>query len=83
VVAGDVTIYLPLAGLLDLDAERARLDKEIAQAQAEVAHCEQLLANPNFTSRAKPGVVAREQTKLAQAQDRLAQLERRYAELFG
>ncbi len=83
VVAGDVTIYLPLAGLLDLDAERARLDKDIAQAQAEVAHCEQLLANPNFTSRAKPEVVAREQTKLAQAQDRLVQLERRYAELFG
>src|SRR5204863_7377944 len=44
-------LYLPLAGLIDVDAERARLDKELEKIEAEIAKVEQKLANPNFVQK--------------------------------
>ncbi len=65
VVVADVTAYLPLAELVDLDAERARLEGELAQINEQLARSDALLANENFTSRAKPEVVQRERDKNA------------------
>lgn len=82
-LAGNVEIYLPLAGMLDIGKELERLDKEIAQAQQELARLQGKLANQNFVTRAKPEVVEKEREKLAAQEERLARLQARRAELAG
>jgi valyl-tRNA synthetase len=82
-LAGNVEIYLPLAGMLDIGKELERLDKEIAQAQQELARLQGKLANQNFVTRAKPEVVEKEREKLAAQEERLARLQARRAELVG
>src|SRR5690606_9369946 len=44
-VVGDLKLLVPLEGLVDLDAERARLDKELKRVAAEIAKCEAKLGN--------------------------------------
>ena len=63
-VVGAVEIYLPLAGLIDPAEERARLEKELAEAEAQIARLEKLLASP-FAEKAPPPVVQKERDKLA------------------
>jgi valyl-tRNA synthetase len=79
-VAGAATVYLPLAGLIDLDAERARLDKELADLQAQAERSAGLLAGP-FAQKAKPEVVQRERDKLSDLQERAARLKQRLTDL--
>jgi valyl-tRNA synthetase len=79
-VSGDVTTYLPLSELVDLDAERARLAKELAEAEAQIARSEGLLQGP-FAQRAPANVVAREQEKLAQFVAQAQRLQGRIADL--
>jgi valyl-tRNA synthetase len=67
VVSAGVTIYLPLAGLVDLEAERARLAKAVAEAEAQIARVEKLLGS-DFARRAPAAVVAKERAKLEEAQ---------------
>ncbi|HEU5101823.1 MAG TPA: valine--tRNA ligase, partial [Roseiflexaceae bacterium] len=81
-VVGDVEVFLPLAGLIDLDAERARLGKEFEQAEADLARRAAKLGNAGFVDKAPANVVQRERDGLAAAQatadrlrERLAQLE--------
>ncbi len=74
-------VILPLAGLLDLEAERARLRAQVADAQAEVARLEGKLANEQFRSRAPQEVVAKEEGRLAAARARLEGLRARLREL--
>ncbi|NLX11400.1 MAG: valine--tRNA ligase [Chloroflexi bacterium] len=64
IVSADVTAYLPLADLVDLDAERARLTAELESLNAQIQRTEGLLHNENFVSRAKSEVVQRERDKL-------------------
>jgi len=74
-VAGGGAAALTLAGLVDVAAERARLDKEIKGIEADVAVFSKKLDNPNFVSRAAPEVVQEQRDKLAAAQADLARLE--------
>jgi valyl-tRNA synthetase len=80
-LAGNVEIYLPLAGMLDIGKELGRLDKEIAQAQQEVGRLQGKLANQNFVTRARPEVVEKEREKLATQEERVTRLQARRAEL--
>ncbi len=82
-LAGPVEIYLPLSGLLDIDRELERLDKEIAQAQQEIMRLQGKLANQNFVSKAKPEVVEKEREKLTIQEERIGKLKARRAELGG
>ncbi len=82
-VAGGVDIYLPLAGLLDLDRELARLDKEIADRQQAIARARVRLDNADFVTRAKPEVVQKERDALAAAESALARLEAQRQEMAG
>src|SRR5580698_6287891 len=66
VVRGDVAA-LPLKGVIDLDAERARLAKEMAKADADIARVDAKLNNPNFASRAPEEVVEEEKEKREEA----------------
>ncbi len=80
IVVDGVEVYLPLAGLLDLDKERVRLDAEMEQARQAIERATKKLANPSFVERARPDVVQRERDALAAAEDTLAKLaERRQA----
>jgi valyl-tRNA synthetase len=81
IVIGEVECYLPLAGLIDLDAERARVRKELDAAEADVARREAKLANEGFTAKAPANVVAREREGLDTARAALERLRARMAEL--
>lgn len=67
-VSGGSTIALSLAGIIDLTAERARLEKEIAAFDSDIGHVNKKLGNPNFVSRAAPEVVDEQRAKLAEAE---------------
>ena len=78
-VVGDTEVVLPLAGLVDLDAEKKRLQAEAEQTEAEIERTEALLANEGFIGRAPANVVERERAKLASAKERLPKLRERLA----
>jgi valyl-tRNA synthetase len=61
-------LFLPLEGLIDKEAETARLKKELEKIEAEAAKVEQKLANPSFTQNAPPQVLAEHQQRLAEWQ---------------
>jgi valyl-tRNA synthetase len=79
-VTGAVSTYLPLAGLVDLAAERTRLSKEVADIEAQIVRSEQLLAGP-FAVRAPANVVQREREKQADLRERAERLRERLADL--
>jgi valyl-tRNA synthetase len=74
---------LPLAGMIDLEAERDRLGKEIAAAAAERDRARAQLGNEAFLARAPEQVVAVQRRRLATAEEQIALLERRLAEIDG
>ncbi|RUO76914.1 valine--tRNA ligase [Idiomarina tyrosinivorans] len=67
-------LHIPMAGLIDKDAELSRLNKAIEKAEKEVARFEGKLNNDNFVSKAPEAVIAKEREKLAEAQEMLEQL---------
>jgi len=77
----EVECYLPLAGLIDLEAERARVAKELEAAEADVARRESKLANEGFTAKAPAAVVQRERASLETARAALEKLRGRLGEL--
>jgi valyl-tRNA synthetase len=77
VVSGEVTVYLPMAGMVDLSAERERLTKELEALTKQIQKTEGMLANEQFVSRAKPEVVEKERAKLADLRETQAAIEDR------
>jgi valyl-tRNA synthetase len=75
VLEGGLTVVVPLAGLFDVAAERARLSKQIAEAEAEAGRIEAKLANPGFRSKAPEKVIAAETERLDGIRARLASLQ--------
>jgi len=65
-------LFMPLAGLIDTAAEKTRLTKELDKIESEIARAEQKLANPNFTQKAPPQVLAEHQKRLAEWQAKRA-----------
>ncbi len=79
---GEAMVYLPLEGLVDLEAERRRLSDTLAELEAQIERSERLLAS-DFSRRAPPQVVEKEREKLTtlrlkhvQVSERLKALER-------
>ena len=58
-------LFLPLEGLVDAEAEKARLKKELEKIEAEIAKVEQKLANPNFTEKVPTSVLDEHKKRLA------------------
>ena len=73
VVRGEVAA-LPLAGVIDIAAERTRLEKEKAKASADIARVDAKLGNPDFIARAPEDVVEGEREKREDAEARLAKI---------
>src|SRR5581483_1241882 len=74
-VVGPSELYVELAGVVDLAAERARLEKEIRRAAETVAFIESKLARREFVERAPAAVVEKERERLAEHRRRQAKLE--------
>lgn len=66
VVVGEATACLPLGSLIDLVAERVRIEKSHAKTQAEIDRAEKKLGNEKFVANADPEVVAAERERLAE-----------------
>ena len=81
IVSNGATIYLPLAGMVDVEAERARLEKEIQDASAEVGRAEAMLGNESFISKAPPQVVKVQRDRLAAAKERVSMLQKNLTDL--
>ncbi len=73
-VTENQTIYIPLAGLIDVAAETARLEKEIARTEKEIASVEGKLKNAGFIERAPAEIVQRERDRAQQAKTKLTTL---------
>jgi valyl-tRNA synthetase len=75
-VVGGVEVYLPLAGMVDLAAERQRLHKELDRVSGLLARSEKSLSNPGFVAKAPPEVVQKERDRLAELEEQAAKLRR-------
>ena len=82
VVRGEVAA-LPLKGVIDLAAERARLAKEMAKAEADIARVDAKLGNANFVARAPEEVVEEEKEKREEAVGRKAKIVEALERLKG
>jgi valyl-tRNA synthetase len=82
-LAGRAELYLPLEGLLDLDEERARLDRELDALDVERTRAEAKLANPAFVEKAPASVVAKARERLAEVDQALAKVRAQRVELSG
>ncbi|WP_439135889.1 valine--tRNA ligase [Pseudomaricurvus sp.] len=73
-LVGDMEILVPMAGLIDVQAETARLNKEIDRITKDIQRVEGKLNNPKFVDKAPAEVVQKEKDKLADMQSALAKL---------
>ncbi|MCP9803162.1 valine--tRNA ligase [Cyanobium sp. T1G-Tous] len=80
-VSGELQVLLPIEGLVDLDALRGRLEKDIAKADREIKGLAGRLANPNFADKAPPEVVLECKANLAEAEAQAALARRRLGDL--
>ncbi len=74
-LVGDMKILIPMAGLIDKEAELARLDKEIQKINNDLPRVEGKLNNPTFVDKAPQDVIDKEKTKLADLQSMLKNLQ--------
>jgi valyl-tRNA synthetase len=72
-------VVIPMESMVDLNAERKRLEGEIAQSRAQVASLEERLKDKAFLAKAPEAVVAKERDKLAERQDKLKRLKEQLA----
>ena len=73
-VVGDLSVLIPMAGLIDKDAELKRLNKAIEKLEKEAGKVRGKLGNNNFVSKAPAAVIEKEQAKLAEVESTLAKI---------
>jgi len=78
---GSMKILIPLAGLIDTEAETARLAKEIEKQAKELGRSEQKLANANFVDRAPAEIVDKERARVVELRATIGRLEEQLASL--
>lgn len=69
-IARDIKIYVPLEGLIDLEAEKNRLEKEISKMEEHIKKLETKLENPKYISKAPAKVVQKDKDLLAEQRKR-------------
>jgi valyl-tRNA synthetase len=75
IVVGEATVALPLAGVIDMAAERKRLEKAIAGVRSDMGKMDAKLTNPSFMARAAPEAIEEAQERKAELVGQLAKLE--------
>ena len=81
VVTGSAKMFMPMAELVDLEKERARIEKELEKARAQLEAQNKKLANEAFVSRAPESVVNAERERAEKAKALIANLEESLAKL--
>ncbi len=81
-LAGEMTIIVPLADLIDPKAEAARLEKELTRLRSERERLTAKLANSDFTDRAPAPVVQKERDRLTEVVDGLGKMEEQYQRIL-
>ncbi len=81
VVTADARIYIPMNELVDIEAERARLQKQLAAAKKELEFVRAKLSNENFVSKAPAAVVDAQRAQEAKTVEKLSMLEESLAAL--
>ena len=81
IVVSDITLYLPLEGMLDLEAEKSRLENEAKRLTHQIAKSQNVLRNDNFLSKAPGAIVQRERDRLADLESAHAQVAERLSSL--
>ena len=81
IVTHTTEVMIPMGDLVDLEKEKERILKEIAQAEQEINKANGLLANQGFVAKAPQKLIDNEKEKLARAIDKLAKLKEKLAEL--
>mgnify|MGYP001173000316 FL=1 len=74
-LVGELKVMVPLAGLIDVEAERARIGKEVGKTQQELEKIEKKLGNEAFVAKAPEAVVAKERTRAEELHTTLSTLE--------
>jgi valyl-tRNA synthetase len=74
IIVGEATVCLPLAGVIDLGAEKARLEKEVGKLDADISKIEKKLSNPKFVEKAPADVVDGEREKVSEFKDKRAKV---------
>tara|TARA_R110001592_G_scaffold93981_2_gene272502 strand:- start:18042 stop:20894 length:2853 start_codon:yes stop_codon:yes gene_type:complete len=80
-LVGGMEVLVPMAGLINVEAEVARLNKELDKAAKEIGRLEGKLNNEKFVSNAPDDVVAKEQAKLSEAQSQQVKLKEQLAKI--
>lgn len=81
VLTSGLEVYLVLSGLVDFDAERARLQKEMVKLSKDAEKFAKKLSNPGFLAKAAPEIVEKDTAKLADLKDQLSRVEAQLQEL--
>ena len=74
-VTHDAKVYMPLAELVDIEKERARLSKDLGKKQSELKGLEGKLSNPGFLNKAPADVVAAEQERAEKLKTLIAKIQ--------
>ena len=82
-LVGEMKILIPMAGLIDKDAELARLEKEILKINNDLPRIKGKLSNPTFVDKAPPAVIDKEKAKLAELCSVLSNLEQQHAKILA
>ena len=78
---GDLKLLVPMKGLIDVDAERARLDKQMSRARQELGKANGKLGNEKFVNNAPSAVVEQERQRVVEFEKTLAQLQEQLIKL--
>ena len=81
IVVGDTALYLPLEGMLDLAAERQRLEGEGNRLAQQITKTQKMLSNDSFVSKAPAAIVQRERDRLTDLESAYAQVVERLSNL--
>ncbi|MBS8259655.1 valine--tRNA ligase [Roseibium polysiphoniae] len=75
IIVGEATVCIPLAGVIDLGAEKARLTKDAGKLEGEISKIEKKLGNPGFLAKAPQDVVDGEKEKVTEAKAKLEKIQ--------
>ena len=81
IITNDAKIYIPLGDLVDFEAEKKRLEKELAAAEDKLAFIMKKLNNPGFVNKAPEKVVQQNRDDAAKAEDKIAMLKKSIEEI--
>ena len=75
IIVDDIEIFMPLAGLIDEEEEKKRIEAEKNRLHSEIARCEKMLSNPGFISKAPQAKIDEEKAKLEKYKEMLKSIE--------